>query len=120
MFRRDQKLFGYAIDGDVWTEFDSWSLTSLANESEVEYRVWKNKYEKRIHVSRDQESELVFFNRGHRTFSYFSNSDDKPNATSGPVSLSHVLRQKVISEMKEAIFSIKNIIHKKNKKLFKN
>lgn len=111
MLRRDQKLFGYALNDEEWIEFDSWELM---DKSEVEYRIWKDRYEKQIHVSRDLNSNLVFFNRGHRSFSYYSNSDDRQNVTSGPVSLSHVLRQKIISEMKEANFSLKNIIHKGN------
>ena len=62
MFRKDQKIFGFALDGEEWKEFDSWSLMTLFNESEVEYRIWKSNYERKIHVSRNLNSDLIFFN----------------------------------------------------------
>jgi hypothetical protein len=111
MFRSDQKLYGYVWDGEDWIEFDSWTLMA---KKEVDYRTWKSEFEKKIHVSKNVESRLLYFNRGHRTFSYFSNLENGNAGTSGPVSLSHLLRQKVISELKSAKFILKNAIAKNN------
>lgn len=91
MLNRNQKIYGYVYEDNTWKEFDSWYLRSL---SEVEYREWKYRHDKRIHVNRNIDSPLIYFNRGHNTFSYFSVEDNERYGNSGPVTLSHVLRQK--------------------------
>lgn len=116
MLRPDQKIFGYAKNEDEWIEFDSWSLLKLNSESETEYRKWHSKYEKRIHINRDLDSPLIFFNRRNGTFSYFSEKDKINNPNSSPITLSHLLRQKIISERIEAVFSLRSLINKKNQK----
>ena len=113
MLREDQKIYGYVKEGADWIEFDAWSLLKLSDGSETKYREWHSKYEKRIHVNRDLDSPLIFFHRGHGTFSYFSEKDKISSPNSTPVTLSHILRQKVIAERAEATFSIRNLINKK-------
>jgi len=72
---------------------------------------WKDKYNKIIHVIRDEDSPLIFFNRGHKTFSYFSDKDtDKQLWKNNQITLSHILRQKVIAEKNAACFSVKDKI----------
>ncbi|MDX8554292.1 hypothetical protein MK851_11740 [Tenacibaculum sp. 1B UA] len=113
MLKRDQKIYGYVKEDNDWTEFNAWELMQLNKRSETEYREWHSRYYKKIHVNRDIDSPLIFFHRGHGTFSYFSEEDRAGNTESKSVTISHLLRQKIISERKEAVFSIRNIINKK-------
>ncbi|MDO6492440.1 MULTISPECIES: hypothetical protein [unclassified Cellulophaga] len=114
MFKKDQKIYGYVLEDEKWISFDSWYLMDL---DDVDYRVWKSKYEKQIHVNRNKLSPLVYFNRGHRTYSYYSKNEGEKNSNNSPITLSHLLREKVISEKKEALFSFSNEKMNKNDKV---
>ena len=113
MFKKDQKIYGYVLENKRWISFDSWYLMNL---NDVDYRVWKSKYEKQIHVNRNKLSPLIYFNRGHRTYSYFSKNEGAKNSNNSPITLSHLLREKIISERTEALFSFSNKKMNKNDK----
>ncbi len=116
MFKSGQKIFGYVLEQDKWIEYNSWDIMAY---NEVDYRIWHDKNDKLIHVNRNLNSPLIYFNRGHRTFSYFSKNDGAINGNSGPISISHVLRQKVIADKLGANFLIsKEKINKNDKKKY--
>jgi|GEM_PF-5105497 len=82
MFIKGHKIFGYALEEENLSEFNSWQLTQM---EDVEYRIWHGRYDKRIHINRNSNNPLIYFNRSHRTFSYFSKNDAEFNGNSGPV-----------------------------------
>lgn len=115
MLQRDQKLFGYVHFKNEWVEFNSWDLRAM---SDVEYRKWKDNHNKLVHVIPDKNSPLIFFNRGHKTFSYFPDKD-KQTGKGSQITLSHILRQKVIAEKSSACFSAKNKILRNSREIKK-
>ena len=68
--------------------------------AETQLRKFRHDTNKKLHLSASIDSPNLYYNRGHNTFSYWPNQAPKGTPSDTGMTISHLLAQEVISEIR--------------------
>lgn len=91
------KLSAFYFTGIEWKKVNRWELYKMAD---TQLRKFRYETNRKLHLSPSSESPNLYYNRGHNTFSYWPNQAPKSTPSDAGMTISHLLAQEVISEIR--------------------
>ncbi|MGZ2370895.1 hypothetical protein ACXR6G_14020 [Ancylomarina sp. YFZ004] len=92
----NSKLRAYKYFNNQWEKVSRWELIKM---SDVEYRKFKELHFP-LFLTKSKESPKLTFNNGQKTFRYYPNQGINENHTSKGLTISHLIAQEVISDIR--------------------
>ena len=92
----NSKLRAYKYSNNEWEKISRWELINMPD---VEYRKFKELHFP-LFLMKSKESPKLTFNKGQKTFRYYPNQGINENHTSKGLTISHLIAQEVISDIR--------------------
>ena len=100
----NSKLIAYKYFNNQWEKVSRWELINI---SDVEYRKYKELHFP-LFLMKSKESPKLTFNKGQKTFRYYPNQGINENHTSKGLTISHLIAQEVISDIRTLNLKLKD------------